>query len=361
MQQIGRATQDITQITQQITHTTLQINETTRQSRTSQLQQIQPIQQIQQTQRTQQTLQLLAFMLIFKLMRSAANQQRQGQNQLFDDVTLSGVAEPTTGPPLPSSQSFIVQHSTSAPPADLPPLSDVAASFHVPSDPPATSQLSSPAAPDAPPPDAPYDTLLHAARYIPRVPYDDSRCPRSCCCCCHHMVQATPQFLTPLLGNLYLQSALLLSLFTATTCNDPACRRTRETLLAVKWQLPTWFFAVDAKLRIDAIPIHVCIQTPRVLENLDLFLWRQGCLRVDDMQKMLSSKQITLNDVDVDGRSVLHVRVYINISRMHALTMVTKFLFDRVTSDLEAAVTLDTIQFVIEAGAPAEWTQNHGL
>lgn len=174
------------------------------------------------------------------------------------------------------------------------------------------------------------------------------------------MIQATPRFLS-LFGTVYLQYALISLLTAATTCDNATCRRPRDALLAVKYQLPTWFFGINAEVRIDAIPIDFRIQTPRFVENLDDFLYQTGSLRVIDVQKMLSQRQITLHDVGYNGLSVLHVRCHRTITELHSLITVTKWLFRRVTFDLDELAILDTIQYVLEAGAPAEWTEGGGL
>lgn len=347
MQQIGRATQEITQTTQQINETTRQISQA---------------QRMQQTQQTQETLQLVVFMLVFKLMRSAANQQRQGQNRFLDEVSLSNAEEPSVRSSLPSSPSSILQDSPSASydnPSSSSNVPKPPVSFPVPPVPSSTSLCWSSADFERTLPEVRRNTSSNEGR----APQDSSSCSNRCSCRCHHLrtVQITPRWLSSLFGQIYLQSPFFSSLFAAATCNDATCRRTRDALFAVKYQLPMWFFAVDAKLRIDAIPIHFCIQTPRAVANLDHFLYKYDAIRVHDIQKMLSLRQITLHDVDSNGWSILHVSLYTNIIDMRVLTVIIKHLFDRVTFGLDESATLDTIQYVLEAGAPKEWTIHSGL
>ena len=82
---------------------------------------------------------------------------------------------------------------------------------------------------------------------------------------------------------------------------DPDAKRIYKE--NVKYTVPGWFAHVEATIRFEAFPIHFVIQTPRVVPSLDCLWW----MNFDEFRIKLSTRELTLCDVDPSGRSVLHV------------------------------------------------------
>ena len=70
-----------------------------------------------------------------------------------------------------------------------------------------------------------------------------------------------------------------------------------------RYYCPTWFAEIDAKIRFNCLPVHFCIQTPRVVQNLDWLAWAT----LDEVKQKLSSRELTVNDVEPNRYSALHV------------------------------------------------------
>ena len=71
----------------------------------------------------------------------------------------------------------------------------------------------------------------------------------------------------------------------------------------IKYTAPGWFAHIEASIRFKALPIHFCIQTPRVVPTLH-YLYE---VSFEEFRSRLGSGEATLRDVDPEGRSVLHV------------------------------------------------------
>ena len=71
----------------------------------------------------------------------------------------------------------------------------------------------------------------------------------------------------------------------------------------IKYTAPRWFAHVEATIRFEAVPVHFCIQTPRVVPSLR-YLYE---ISFDEFKVKLSTRELTLCDVQSDGVSVLHV------------------------------------------------------
>ena len=135
---------------------------------------------------------------------------------------------------------------------------------------------------------------------------DTLLCPSHCRCRCHRLplLRPIPRWLAPYIGDICLPRTLLAALCSfLSPCDDSACVQTQQSLHVIKLFLPTWFAEVDAHIRLQSLPIHFYIQTPRVVESLDFL----NHASVQDIKILLSERKMTLNDVEPDGGSVLHV------------------------------------------------------
>lgn len=135
---------------------------------------------------------------------------------------------------------------------------------------------------------------------------DGSGCPADCCCLCHD-VQWIPRALSPFLGTFSFLRA-------GSSCTDSTCGHRKRTIaMEIKWRIPALSVQVDACIQSQAL--YFRIQTPRIVESL-------ACLRdsgLDDVRRMLSSREITLYDVEPDGEPVVHVRVCRIYAAKHTL------------------------------------------
>lgn len=132
------------------------------------------------------------------------------------------------------------------------------------------------------------------------------RCLGGCRCRCHYQstIRPIPKWLASWVGDLYLPRALISSVWSSLVeCDEQTCRRNWINLMTIRYFLPSWFVSIEAKIRFEALPVCICIQTPRVVESLSL-LYNAS---IDDMRTMLSTRQLTINDVDTSGLSIMHV------------------------------------------------------
>ena len=60
---------------------------------------------------------------------------------------------------------------------------------------------------------------------------------------------------------------------------------------------------MEATIRFECFPVHFCIQTPRVVDSLH-YLYE---ISLEDFKIKLSTRELTLRDVEPNGYSVLHV------------------------------------------------------
>ena len=145
-----------------------------------------------------------------------------------------------------------------------------------------------------------------AAARIRSSPMQDG-CPNDCPCRCHapsRDVQLIPKALRPWLGRLNVPRTLLAaSSSSVLPCDHAECARGRQQIQKIKYTVPGWFLQVEATLRCEAFPIHFCIQTPRTVSSLR-FLWY---ISFDEFKMKLSTRELTLCDVEPNGLSVLHV------------------------------------------------------
>ena len=131
-------------------------------------------------------------------------------------------------------------------------------------------------------------------------------CSSDCSCRCHRPardVQLIPKALRPWLGQVCVPSTLPAALWLSShLCDNGQCLRGRQLVQTIRYTAPRWFAQVEATIRFEAFPLHFCIQTPRVVPSLE-FLLR---ISFDDFKIKLSTRELTLCDVEPDGFSVLH-------------------------------------------------------
>ena len=131
-------------------------------------------------------------------------------------------------------------------------------------------------------------------------------CHNDCPCRCHapsRDVQLIPKALRPWLGRLNVPPTLLAAFSSSfTPCDHAECARDRQQIQRIKYTVPGWFLQVEATIRCEVFPIHFNIQTPRVVSSLR-FLSR---ISFDEFKIKLSTRELTLYDVEPKGRSILH-------------------------------------------------------
>ena len=131
------------------------------------------------------------------------------------------------------------------------------------------------------------------------------KCPGDCRCRCHGQLSSfVPRWLRPAVGNVFIHHYWL-SVFASDrmTCSDRRCRRDRSNLLRIKYWCPNWFAQISVELQTQCIPVHFCIQTPRVVPSLRYL----NSISCHEFLIKLSTRELTLCDVEPNGFSVLHV------------------------------------------------------
>ena len=132
-------------------------------------------------------------------------------------------------------------------------------------------------------------------------------CPDGCPCCCHtpsRDVQLIPKALRPWVGQLNIPPTFLTAFDSSSIpCDNSHCARARRQVQNIKYTAPGWFAHVEATIRFESFPVHFCIQTPRVVPSLRFLL----NISFDEFKVKLSTRELTLCDVEPNGLSVLHV------------------------------------------------------
>ena len=135
----------------------------------------------------------------------------------------------------------------------------------------------------------------------------EGECSDGCPCCCHRPsrdVQLIPKALRPWLGQLNVPPTVLAAFSSSfIPCDHAECARGRRQVQNVRYTAPRWFAHVEATIRFEAFPVHFCIQTPRTIPSLR-FLWD---ISFDEFKIKLTTREMTLCDVEPNGFSVLHV------------------------------------------------------
>ena len=131
-----------------------------------------------------------------------------------------------------------------------------------------------------------------------------SICLGECACACHSDITPIPSSLNSWLGRLNIPRALAASLLPSLfPCSNARCARNKREAQTIQYYPPVWC-AVEGSIRFKAFPIHFCIQTPRVVPSLRYLFY----INFDDFRMKLSSRELTIFDVESNGESVLHVR-----------------------------------------------------
>ena len=132
-------------------------------------------------------------------------------------------------------------------------------------------------------------------------------CPDGCLCCCHtpsRDVQLIPKALRPWVGQLNVPPTLLAAFSSSfIPCDHAECTRGRRQVQNIKYTAPAWFARIEATIQFEALPVHFCIQTPHTVPSL-LFLLH---ISFDEFKMKLSTRELTLCDVEPGGFSILHV------------------------------------------------------
>ena len=71
----------------------------------------------------------------------------------------------------------------------------------------------------------------------------------------------------------------------------------------IKYTAPGWFARIEATIQFEVLPVQFCIQTPHTVPSL-LFLLH---ISFDEFKMKLSTRELTLCDVEPNEFSVLHV------------------------------------------------------
>lgn len=196
---------------------------------------------------------------------SAANAQRQGINQAFDEV---GTTPPDT---IPSPSA----HHT-----------------------PAESEGSS---------------TRHEGNTdgIP-LPQKQYTCLPDCGCRCHKAPDSViPAMLSSVLGRLYLPRDIRAALSQPRAqCDEATCRRHHNNLLTIQYYFPSWFKRISTEIRIEnQCSVHFSLRVPRYVA-VGALGWI-AFAKPDEVKAKLWSRELTVNDVDQHGLTVFHVSTLI--------------------------------------------------
>lgn len=138
---------------------------------------------------------------------------------------------------------------------------------------------------------------------------DEQPCPPFCKCQCHSRGQMrTPRVLRNMFGQLLLNYSALIR---ATPCNYPPCRK-RPAKSQFMYYFPSWMVSralqiSEADHQLSSPWANWTYRVPIVVPSYEP-LWapvRTG--NVGHLQKLFSSGEATLNMIDEDGWSLLHV------------------------------------------------------
>ncbi|THG93512.1 hypothetical protein EW026_g7742 [Hermanssonia centrifuga] len=243
--------------------------------------------------------------------RTMANEQRRGESHNFDQYSIlydtSDVAQATN-----VRSTSLNQTSTSAQRDNLPSAMTPTAFHHLP----------------------------------PLVSLNEPPC-KHCGCQCHRAasVWRTPKSLGSMVGNHYVKIPFPHRLWPGMVqCDVPTCKK--GWLMEVRSLLPYWFARVEMQTRVEALPVHFCIQTPRVNRDLGTHLNRMAFeSRADVFKELLYSRRVTINDVDTNGRSLLHLAI-MNI--------------DNAITYLQLNDVINAISYLLEVSVPREWQDDNG-
>lgn len=76
--------------------------------------------------------------------------------------------------------------------------------------------------------------------------------------------------------------------------------------MTIKYYFPSWFKQINVEIRVEnQSSIHFSLRIPRMVRRRDLSWLRKAT--VDEVRAKLWSRELTVNDVDSNGFTVLHV------------------------------------------------------
>lgn len=143
------------------------------------------------------------------------------------------------------------------------------------------------------------------------LPCELPACQPGCRCHCHKPpTSIIPTSLSSLLGRMYVPQGMRSMLFQVwARCDEPRCRRQHTSLFIIKYYFPLWFRRINAEIRVESHgSVHFSLRIPRVVGK-NSFHWLMGAT-VDEVKEKLWSRELTVNDVDPDGFTLLHVSFY---------------------------------------------------
>ncbi|PSR72024.1 hypothetical protein PHLCEN_2v12090, partial [Hermanssonia centrifuga] len=245
-------------------------------------------------------------------LRTMANEQRRGESHNFDRYSVlydtSDVAQADN-----VQSTFLGQTSTSAQRDNLPSAMASSASVH---------------------------------HLPPLIPLNEPPC-KHCGCQCHRAasIWRTPKSLGWIVGNHYVKIPFPHRLWPdMVQCDVPTCKK--GWLMQIRSSLPYLFAQVYMQIRIKVIPVHFCIQTPRVNPDLDTKLGRMVLERgADVFKELLYSRRATINDVDNNGYNLLYLAMW---------------RIERIRTDRQLNNLIDATTYLLEIGVPREWQDDNG-
>ncbi|PSR77195.1 hypothetical protein PHLCEN_2v8024 [Hermanssonia centrifuga] len=110
-------------------------------------------------------------------------------------------------------------------------------------------------------------------------------------------------------------------------------------MTTLKYFFPSWFIAVDMKIRLESFPVQFCLQTPRRVSHTSPLFLAIAHSDIEGVRELLLSHRASVNDVDPHGRGVLH----------YAGDGLIYYSYKRVTKMLE---------LLVGAGAHTEWEED---
>lgn len=146
-----------------------------------------------------------------------------------------------------------------------------------------------------------------------------NRCDSACCCICHRRCQLkSPRSLNALLGSLFV--GYQTSPWSAQTCSNSDCRR-RSKKLTYVYAFPRWFLARILLINVaydQSKGPELNLRVMRVRpSNTGIFWWlrykgHDEESMVNYMKRLLSDGEVSVLDVDPQGYTILHVRLWQN-------------------------------------------------
>lgn len=140
------------------------------------------------------------------------------------------------------------------------------------------------------------------------IPQKRPTCPPDCGCRCHKAPDSViPAMLSSVLGRLYLPRDIRAALTQPRAqCDEATCRRHHNNLFTIQYYFPSWFKRINAEIRIEnQCSIHFSLRVPRYVAAGALN-WI-ALATPDEIKAKLWSRELTVNDVDQYGLTVFHV------------------------------------------------------